>query len=107
MQNTLIITDAAQLEETLIETRRLNKKKYHLKFRDDQTAQQWLDLAEEYSKVDSRANAAFCRCEARRLGHIPSYGPEPVEDDLEIKPEPIDESFDWELRRDIGDNDHE
>jgi hypothetical protein len=107
MQNTLIITDAAQFEETLTETRRLNKKKYYLKFRDDQTAQQWLDLAEEYSKVDSRANAAFCRCEAMRLGHIPEDPKEdPEDDDIEIEPteEPADESFDWELRADIGDD---
>jgi hypothetical protein len=114
MQNTLIITDAAQLEETLAITRRLNKRKYYLARRDDQTAAQWLDLADEYSKLSSLANAAFCRCEAMRLGHDPDQEVEPVEDDLEPEPVednaglevdiPVDEVFDWELRADIGDD---
>ena len=114
LTNTLVITDPEQLEETLIKTRRLNKRKYYLARRDDQTARQWLDLADEYSRLDSRANAAFCRCEAMRLGHDPDQEVELVEDDLEPEPVednaglevyiPIDEVFDWELRADIGDD---
>lgn len=114
--NALIITDHVQLEETLAEIKSLNnKKKYYLTRRDDQTAAQWLDLAGEYSKLASLANAAFCRCEAIRLGYVPSDDPEtePAEDKVDLEEEvtlkdiPIDEIFDWETRADIGDPDHE
>lgn len=53
---------------------RLNRKKRNLQRRDDQTAADWLELAEEYKAIDSRANMAFCTSRAERLD------PQPVEE---------------------------
>jgi len=56
------------------EQARINKKKRNLQRRDDQTAADWLELAEEYKAIDSRANMAFCASRAAALD------PQPVEE---------------------------
>lgn len=47
---------------------RINKKKRNLQRRDDQTAADWLELADEYKQIDSRANVAFCTSKAMAFG---------------------------------------
>lgn len=114
--NSLVISDPDLLAETLAAIWRLNKKKYRLLRRDDQTFQQWLDLADEYSIQDSRANAAFCLCMARRLGYDPNI--KPAEDNVDLEADPKTgqweslrnishplESYDLETRADLGDSD--
>lgn len=46
---------------------RINKKKRNLQRRDDQTAADWLGLAEEYRQIDSRANVAYCQSRAAAM----------------------------------------
>jgi hypothetical protein len=47
---------------------RLNKAKHHLEQRTDQTAANWLELADGYLKISSRANHAYCMTQAAKLG---------------------------------------
>lgn len=62
------------ITDVFIEQARINKKKRNLQRRDDQTAADWLELAEEYKAIDSRANMAFCTSRAAALN------PQPVEE---------------------------
>ena len=82
------------------QVKKLNLAKRHLLTRSDQTAKQWLDLAERYLALDSRANYAGALWNARRLGYVDAHLPVVVvvKSSLPELPEP---EFEWQLREDM------
>jgi len=47
---------------------RINKQKRNLSRRDDQTAEDWMKLANQYKQIDSRANFTYCQMKAIAMG---------------------------------------
>lgn len=74
-------TELTEHEKIIAEQHRLNRKKFILNTRTDQTLADWIELANSYAAIDSKGNFAYCMNKARYFG----YKPEPVNDEI---PEP-------------------
>ncbi len=69
------------IEDIFEQQARINRKKRNLQRRDDQTAADWLALAEEYKQIDSRANYTYCVMKAEGLGATVDVPRETIEED--------------------------
>lgn len=79
------------------ETNKLLKRKRILEFVTNATAEEWLDLANDFLADNCRANHCYCMMEFKRLGGEIM----PIQFHY-IPPEPESPAPDWMERKDIG-----